>query len=110
RRSGPRRVPVGTLCPWRVLRAGRLARPVRSGPRPRCFAPVPPLDVPQRRARPGARAGWTAAARAAGPRAPAGHVRGLAAPRRAADPRSSRAPLGPVPVAALQARPDVLLD
>ncbi len=56
------------LQPGRVLRAGRLARPVPGRAEDRGLAPVPPLDVPQRRARPGARPGRAAAPRRARPR------------------------------------------
>ena len=83
---------VRTVRPGRVLRAGRLARSVPGGAAARGLAALPTLDVPQRRARPGARAGRAAAARAPRPRAAAGDVRRLAAPRRAADARPDRAP------------------
>ena len=74
----------------RVLRVDRLARPVPRGAQARRLTAVPPLDVPQRRARPRLAPGREVAARGAGARAPAGHVRRLAAPWRAADARPDR--------------------
>ena len=95
----------------RVLRADRLARPVpASSPQTRRVAALPPLDVSQRGARPGAAAGGRVAARGARREAaPLTFVVSL----RLGEPavaRAAAAPPGSLPDAALQARRDELVD
>ena len=92
-RPGPRPGPVRAFHAGRVLRAGRLARPVSGGARVGGVASVPPAGpstAPRSTSR-CAQAGQPLHA-ALGREARPAHVRRLAAPRRAGHARSARAP------------------
>ena len=105
-KAGPVAAPRRRLDAALVLPSTSHDRPLPRGAAARRLAAVPRVGVRVGGARPRAAPGRPAAARRAAPRAPAADVRRLAAPRRAALAGAGLEPPGPLPDAALQARPD----